>query len=525
MSSRAEALLSDASQPQTRPTGDSDTQTEGDRYSKSGAIGKSIDLPSDHSHAVSGASEALSSRLREGSNGDEQEADLSHEVERRHVFNAEATDLENEMPATTLSKPFDPSKVLDQEKSTADQDMSGRNAFTTPRFQKDEYLDPTPKTPRSDQSPARDSRGSSIVPAQRNIVGDTADSSVVVQDPGSQPVKEVTTSELGRDEEGEDSKSEIQSIMDQFGHDGSSPGEDEINSPKGETTSLGLQPSVQHPARTSSLEPINPASPSSIKSPGKTGSVSSYTNDLAQLQLQQQNPRMDSSGRTSLTQYPDSPRSTRTSTTDANIPLSPQSSISLPKALPPEPDPEPGLPFDFHRFLEQLRHRTADPVAKFLRSFLVEFGKKQWMVHEQVKIISDFLAFIANKMAQCEVWRGVSEAEFDNAKEGMEKLVMNRLYTQTFSPAIPPSPPAQESKGKKKDLEKVLGPTRKGQHQEDIERDDILGQKVRIYGWVQEEHLDIRPVGESGRRFLTLAQQGYHHVHRSICVTKRSQSF
>ena len=463
--------------------------------------------------------------MREGSNGDEQEADLSHEVERRHVFNAEATNLENEMPATTLSKPFDPSKVLDQEKSTADQDMSGRNAFTSPRFQKDEYLDPTPKTPRSDQSPARDSKGSSLVPAQRNIVGDTADSSVVVQDPGSQPVKEVTTSELGRDEEGEDSKSEIQSIMDQFGHDGSSPGEDKINSPKGETTSLGLQPSVQHPARTSSLEPINPASPSSIKSPGKTGSVSSYTNDLAQLQLQQQNPRMDSSGRTSLTQYPDSPRSTRTSTTDANIPLSPQSSISLPKALPPEPDPEPGLPFDFHRFLEQLRHRTADPVAKFLRSFLVEFGKKQWMVHEQVKIISDFLAFIANKMAQCEVWRGVSEAEFDNAKEGMEKLVMNRLYTQTFSPAIPPSPPAQESKGKKKDLEKVLGPTRKGQHQEDIERDDILGQKVRIYGWVQEEHLDIRPVGESGRRFLTLAQQGYHHVHRSICVTKRSQSF
>jgi hypothetical protein len=30
---------------------------------------------------------------------------------------------------------------------------------------------------------------------------------------------------------------------------------------------------------------------------------------------------------------------------------------------------------------------------------------------------------------------------------------------------------------------------------------------VRIYGWVREEHLDIAPVGESGRRFLHLAQQ------------------
>ena len=94
------------------------------------------------------------------------------------------------------------------------------------------------------------------------------------------------------------------------------------------------------------------------------------------------------------------------------------------------------------------------------------------------------------------------------AKEGMEKLVMNRLYSQTFSPAIPPTPPVQDSKGKKKNVEKLLGPARKGQHQEDIERDDILGQKIRIYGWVEEIHLDIPPVDESGRRFLSLAQQG-----------------
>ena len=174
------------------------------------------------------------------------------------------------------------------------------------------------------------------------------------------------------------------------------------------------------------------------------------------------------------------------------------------------------MPFDFHRFLEQLRHRTADPVAKFLRSFLVEFGKKQWMVHEQVKIISDFLAFITIKMAQCDVWRGISDAEFDNAKEGMEKLVMNRLYTQTFSPAIPPTPAAQDIKGKRKNLEKLLGPARKGQHQEDIERDEILAQKVRIYGWVEEVHLDIPPIAESGRRFLSLAEQGMYSVLRGI---------
>jgi hypothetical protein len=179
---------------------------------------------------------------------------------------------------------------------------------------------------------------------------------------------------------------------------------------------------------------------------------------------------------------------------------------------PPSPDPDPPLPFDFHRFLEQLRHRTADPVARFLRSFLTEFGKKQWMVHEQVKIISDFLEFISKKMAQCEVWRTVSDAEFDNAREGMEKLVMNRLYSQTFSPAIPPVAGSPRKSGSKSgrsaaDAANPHGPGRRGQHQEDIERDEVIALKMELYGWIQEEHLEIEPINEKGRKFLTLAQK------------------
>jgi Rab5 GDP/GTP exchange factor len=132
------------------------------------------------------------------------------------------------------------------------------------------------------------------------------------------------------------------------------------------------------------------------------------------------------------------------------------------------------------------------------------------MVHEQVKIISDFLVFITNKMALCDVWRDVSENEFDNAKEGMEKLVMNRLYSQTFSPAIAPpqSVPRSRSRSRaRKEAERSSGPGRRGQHQEDVERDEILAQKIRIYSWVREEHLDIAPVGPNGERFLRLAQQ------------------
>ncbi|PHH51094.1 Vacuolar protein sorting-associated protein 9a, partial [Ceratocystis fimbriata CBS 114723] len=196
---------------------------------------------------------------------------------------------------------------------------------------------------------------------------------------------------------------------------------------------------------------------------------------------------------------------TASSSSTAPGPLSAGITPTHHRPPPPEADPEPALPFDFQRFLEQLRHRKADPIARYLKSFLNEFSKKQWMVHEQVKIISDFLAFIGNKMAMCEVWRDVSDAEFDNAREGMEKLVMNRLYSQTFSPAIPPALPAS-AKGRGKRGDKPAGAGRRGQHQEDVERDEIVTQKINIYSWVRLEHLDVPPVAESGQRFLKLAQ-------------------
>lgn len=280
----------------------------------------------------------------------------------------------------------------------------------------------------------------------------------------------------GRARDDNVSQPEIQTILGQFQDLDRTTDQQEIMSPRMELAEQFRGGQNYFPPRKSSLDHIQPLSgPPGSHPPGSQSSpVSQYIHK---------------------SMGPDEPTLTR------------RSSAST---VPPLPEPEPDQPFDFHRFLEQLRHRTADPVAKFLRSFLMEFGKKQWMVHEQVKIISDFLAFITNKMAMCEVWRDVSDSEFDNAKEGMEKLVMNRLYTQTFAPAIPapPSIPRSVSRSRRREIERLHGPWRRGQHQEDIERDDILAQKIRIYSWVKEEHLDIPPVSGGGRRFLNLAQQG-----------------
>ncbi|KAH0583015.1 hypothetical protein H2248_010902 [Termitomyces sp. 'cryptogamus'] len=146
------------------------------------------------------------------------------------------------------------------------------------------------------------------------------------------------------------------------------------------------------------------------------------------------------------------------------------------------------IPFDFQSFLDQMKSRSAEPVSKYLRSFLSNFAKRTFTVNDQIKIINDFLNFISGQMRACEPWKNASEAEFDNAMEGMEKLVMNRLYDFTFTPqvalVVPPRPITAD----------------------DLERDRVLSQRIALFGWIEERHLDI-PEGEGSTGFLLFAQQ------------------
>ena len=392
-------------------------------------------------------------------------------------------------PTTPVSKGKEPEQQQEQQQHEHDSDTTGlsRNQFLAPEPSR--YVDPTPPTPTTSQPPSRTSSS-----AARSHSSN--DRSPTRSDAGYDEKK--STSE---DEREGGSRSEIQSIMEQFSEVGGGPGEDEVMSPRLEIASpmLGSPPAQQHPPRKSSLEPLTPSIAGQLQNLRLDVSAAEKSGEQGSEDHGPPVPPKDGS-------FGTPPRSREERTQNLAAPTSPPGPVHRPP--PPEPEPEPALPFDFHRFLEQLRNKKADPVARYLKSFLQEFGKKQWMVHEQVKIISDFLAFIANKMAQCEVWRDVSDAEFDNAREGMEKLVMNRLYSQTFSPAIPAPTPIPGAKPKRKGGDPPLGPGRRGQHQEDVERDDILAQKINIYGWVREEHLDIPQIGDSGRRFLKLASQG-----------------
>ncbi|KAG1144191.1 hypothetical protein G6F37_006476 [Rhizopus arrhizus] len=137
------------------------------------------------------------------------------------------------------------------------------------------------------------------------------------------------------------------------------------------------------------------------------------------------------------------------------------------------------IPFDFNRFLEQMKSRSAKPITRYFKSFLQAFDRRPWTVNEQIKIIQDFLDFIYVKMRENDIWKDMSDQEFCNAKEGMEKLVMNRLYSATFC----------------------------SRTTDDKERDEILYQKISIFRWIRERHLDI-PETEHNDAFFTFAQSG-----------------
>lgn len=334
------------------------------------------------------------------------------------------------------------------------------------------YLDPAPRTPGP-------SRSSSLSPTRGK-------DRKFPRDPSSGSSSE-------DDEPGDNTKSEIHNIFEQSN--------EQSTASLAPPSSLN-SPLVRHPVRTSSLSSTSGNGLDTVMPPHTPSTVTSN------------NPHPASPNISGGSAFLSSPARDKV----------PQTSTTMHQPPPPDED----LPFDFHRFLSQLRHRSADPVAKFLKSFLGEFAKKQWMVHEQVKIVQDFLNFIYGKMEGCEVWRDVGEVEMDNAREGMEKLVMNRLYTQAFSPAIPPPLPPSTGGSRRNNRESDdRFPGRRGQHQEDVERDDILAQKVRIYGWVREEHLDIGDTvtGDSGRKFLDLAvnemvKMGSYRAPRDkvICV-------
>ncbi|CEP60007.1 guanine nucleotide exchange factor VPS9 LALA0_S01e00892g [Lachancea lanzarotensis] len=144
--------------------------------------------------------------------------------------------------------------------------------------------------------------------------------------------------------------------------------------------------------------------------------------------------------------------------------------------LPAQNDEEE-LVYDFQAFIAQLKDPQADPVLRYTRSFLHNFTTKKdlWTCEEQQKLIDDFKLFVYGKLALYEPFKSLDSGKLLNAKEGIEKLIMGKLYARCFSPCV----------------ENRFNEKTDKSHREDLERDEQLRLKRDEYSFIEPEMLEI----------------------------------
>ncbi|CAH2354538.1 hypothetical protein CLIB1423_17S01398 [[Candida] railenensis] len=154
---------------------------------------------------------------------------------------------------------------------------------------------------------------------------------------------------------------------------------------------------------------------------------------------------------------------------------------ALSKIDPVEQYQQSHKPFDFQNFLVQLKKKSAEPIVRYIRSLLVSFSRQAhtFTYKQKIKIITDFKIFISEKYLLYEPFASMDDIDLENSREGLEKLVMNRLYEFCFPPAIAK---LALSNGQKVSRDLV---------KDDLIQDDAFNQSVEKFSWVNGIHLDV----------------------------------
>ncbi|SCU83141.1 LANO_0B08438g1_1 [Lachancea nothofagi CBS 11611] len=166
-----------------------------------------------------------------------------------------------------------------------------------------------------------------------------------------------------------------------------------------------------------------------------------------------------------------------------------ESGNELKEGLPCQNEEE-GAIYDFQAFVAQLRDPRADPILRYTRSFLNNFVTKRelWTCEEQRKLVDDFKVFVYGKLPLYEPFQSLNAGKFKNAQEGIEKLIMGKLYGYCFSPS----------------LELRFQDKLDASHQEDLDQDERLRRKRAEFCFIDPGHLEI-PESLS-RRLLKFTQ-------------------
>lgn len=134
-------------------------------------------------------------------------------------------------------------------------------------------------------------------------------------------------------------------------------------------------------------------------------------------------------------------------------------------------------PFDFQVFLNHLKKKSADPIVRYIRSFLVSFSRQanSMTAPQMVMAIRQFKEFINKKFQFYEPFVSMDPVDLENSGEGLEKLIMNRLYVYCFSP----------------EAVKKFGNNACISVFENVKEDEEFLLQVEKFSWILGIHLDV----------------------------------
>lgn len=134
-------------------------------------------------------------------------------------------------------------------------------------------------------------------------------------------------------------------------------------------------------------------------------------------------------------------------------------------------------PFDFQIFLTHLKKKSADPIVRYIRSFLISFTKQSntLTASQMIKAIRQFKDFIKEKFELYEPFASMDLVDLENSNEGIEKLIMNRLYAFCFAP----------------EAIKKFGSGSSPSILQDVKEDRAFALQLEKFSWILGAHLDI----------------------------------
>eukprot|EP01052_Picozoa_sp_SAG31_P057807 SAG31_NODE_17311_length_675_cov_72.708333_1_plen_172_part_00 len=89
--------------------------------------------------------------------------------------------------------------------------------------------------------------------------------------------------------------------------------------------------------------------------------------------------------------------------------------------------------FTFTEFLTKLKHESSATVAKDLKRFSDEFNASPYKEDEESRVL-EFMDHMNGKVARSPQWKASTPDEIENAKEGIEKYLMTKIYARAWCP-------------------------------------------------------------------------------------------